>query len=335
LLIAVAFILYYVKNIEKKELLTVLLSIFIVLQFSYFYFIPSKTIAESYGTVLSDNWFEALTWIKNNTAECSVVATYWDPGHFITGIAKRAVVFDGASQGTTRTIKVAGNLSEDEIKDIAVIGRYTSVYDPVKNITSVTTARIQDIATTLFTDNETLAVDILKKYVKPNCTEMYYIASSDLIGKSVWWSYFATWNPVDKGVQQSYFIASLSKATPMPSENAIVYTYPLSTSQAFVLYDTNGDLKAYLQQNNQFAKVEKIVYIKDNNWVQSVQNDSEIKGTLWVPGKDTVVYMRPELENSLFTRMFFYNGFDIKYFRFINNWGGEVKLFRVMLNETS
>jgi len=306
-----------------------LLTVFILLQFNFFYYAPSKTIAETHGTVLSQNWFDALTWINENTAECAVVATYSDPGHFITGIARRAVVFDGASQGTLRTLNASGRLTEDEIKKLAVIDKYEYEYDPEENVTYVTTARIQDIATTLFTPNETLAVDILRKYLKPNCTEMYYIASSDLIGKSVWWSYFSTWNPVDKGQQYSYFLGSLSKATPMPSENAIVYTYPLSSNQAFVIYDTNGDLRAYLQQDNQFVTLENVIYIKDGNWVQSTEPEPDVRGTLWVAGRDTVVFMTPELENSLFSRMFFLNGFGLEKFEYVNNWGGEIKLFKV------
>ena len=43
-----------------------------------------------------------------------------------------------------------------------------------------------------------------------------------------------------------------------------------------------------------------------------------------------LIHIPPELENSMFTRMFFFNGYGMENFEFVNNWGGEVKLFRVI-----
>ncbi|MBI3190912.1 hypothetical protein HYZ41_04395, partial [archaeon] len=85
------------KNFNNNEFLTFIIMIIIFLLFVNSYYLESLKISECAGTVLSDNWWQALNWIKNNTKECAVVATYWDPGHFITGIARRPVVFDGAS----------------------------------------------------------------------------------------------------------------------------------------------------------------------------------------------------------------------------------------------
>src|SRR3989344_2965647 len=180
-LIIIVGALVWGKKLDKRTG-TLCFVLFVIFGISYYYFFsPGLYIAKNQGTVLSDNWFQALNWMNNNTPECAVVATYWDPGHFITGIARRGVVFDGASQGSTRTVIIDG--------------------------VNVTTSRIQDIATTLYTDNETLAMNILKKD-RRSCGEMYYIASNDLIGKSVWWSYFATWDPVNKGRQLSYAFAN-------------------------------------------------------------------------------------------------------------------------------
>jgi len=92
------------KVFTNHELMTFIVLLIIFLLFVNIYYMESLKISECAGTVLSNNWWEALNWIKNNTKECAVVATYWDPGHFITGIARRPVVFDGASQGSTITL---------------------------------------------------------------------------------------------------------------------------------------------------------------------------------------------------------------------------------------
>jgi len=312
---------------EIKYVYIIVLLIFIILQMNYFYYDPGTNLAKSQGTVLSDNWWEGLNWIKNNTDECAVVATYWDPGHFITGIARRAAVFDGASQNALLVVDT------DDLRDEIVIENFDSginhivMYENGKR----TTARIQDISTTLLTGNETLAIDILSYYMKPNCTEMYYIASSDLISKSQWWSYFSTWDPIDKGNRYIYYTVQLTQAKPIPSENAISYTYAMGQNQAFVLYDIEDNLKPYLQSGNQFLEVEKLFYFKKDgtpNFI--ISEEAEVKGLLWLdPSRQLIIFIPPELENSIFTRLYFFNGEGLENFEFVNSWGGEVKLFKV------
>ncbi len=323
------------KRINNRELFSFVLLVIIFIFFVNVYYLDSLRISECSGTVLSDNWWEALNWIKNNTKECAVIATYWDPGHFITGIARRAIVFDGASQGSTIT------LPTDETKTGIVIEQQDHGINRVlfyKDGT-VTRARIQDIGTTLFTGNETLAVKILKDYKKPDCDELYYIASSDLIGKSQWWTYFATWNPTNApnyGQRHNYVIIPLESARPVLDQNAIAFYYRVAQDSAFVLYETNGTLRPFLQQQNNLLRVEKLWYF-DRQGAFNLYNDAaaEVKGTLWLDGsRQTLLFMTPELENALFTRMFLFNGVGLNSFEFVNSWGGEVKLFRVRFNET-
>ena len=310
--LAVLFILLgvfaYVKRIDKRIAAAIFIIFFIFSVGYFYYYSPSLNIAKGQGTVLSDNWFEALNWIRENTPECTVVATYWDPGHFITGIARRAVVFDGASQGSIRTVVIDGQ--------------------------NVTTGRIQDIGMSFYTDNETLSMNLMKKYRKP-CGEMYYIASSDLVGKSVWWSYFATWDPVNKGKQSSYAQVGLSQARPIIGQNATAYIYPVGNQQ-IVIRDENGQLTPFLQQGTQLAQIEKIIYYRqDGSVVQETFSDAQMMGTILLePYRQYIFYMPPELENSMFTRMFFFNGAGLENFEFVRSWGGEVKLFKIKFDDT-
>ncbi len=296
-------------RVGNKEILAVAFLIFIFFIMNYFYYEPTVQIAKGHGTVLSDNWWEALNWIKNNTAECAVIATYWDPGHFITGIARRPVVFDGASQGATITVEVNG--------------------------TNVTTSRIQDIATTLYTDDEDLAADILKKYMMPGCDEMYYIASADLISKSLWWTYFSTWDKVAaSGTMYNYVQVGLSEAQPLLNENAIAYRYYAGTDKNgmnhfYVIYEKDDTLIPRYQVGNQFFDIGRVISMDTGS--EFVTEGADIGGTvLLLNGKQLLLHIPPELENSLFTRMFFFHGQGLKHFEFVNNWGGEVKLFKVV-----
>jgi len=128
----------------------------------------------------SHHWLNAMKWLKENAKENSLVFTYWDPGHFISYFG----------------FKNTGD------------GAHCSSYDCVVYDFD---ERIQDEARVMVTDNETEAVEIIKKYARPpkgycemtkqmfggrfgGCEypeEVYFIASQDLIYKYQWLSYFA------------------------------------------------------------------------------------------------------------------------------------------------
>ena len=66
--------------------------------------------------IYNSTWDEALTKIKTDTPEDSIVNTWWAPGHFIKAMAHRSVPFDGASLDQSAVGYWMGNmyLSQDE-----------------------------------------------------------------------------------------------------------------------------------------------------------------------------------------------------------------------------
>ena len=61
-------------------------------------------------SVSTDDWKESLEWIKNNTPEDSVVASWWDYGYWITTMSDRGTLNDNATINGTRIAKVAKTL---------------------------------------------------------------------------------------------------------------------------------------------------------------------------------------------------------------------------------
>jgi hypothetical protein len=54
------------------------------------------------------------------------------------------------------------------------------------------------------------------------------------------------------------------------------------------------------------------------------------------PDKRVAIFMPPEIQNSMFTRMFLFDGAGLEHFELVNQWGGEVKLYKVNFpNSTS
>jgi len=55
----------------------------------------------------SNDWIETLDWIKLNTPEDSIVASWWDYGYWISTVAERTTLIDNATISTWQIAKVA------------------------------------------------------------------------------------------------------------------------------------------------------------------------------------------------------------------------------------
>jgi len=72
--------------------------------------------------IYNSTWNEAMLELKNKTPDSSVVYTWWPPGHFIKGIAERAVTFDGASINARQAYWLANVfLQTDERRAIGIL----------------------------------------------------------------------------------------------------------------------------------------------------------------------------------------------------------------------
>ncbi len=268
---------------------------------------------------LSENQNDFLRWTYTDLPNKSKIITWWDFGEYI--------------QAYSYAKSVLNFVSKEGCSSIVNINFCTPPFESQEKFINV--------AKFFFTDNETEAYCIAKKY-----DATHTIVTVDLLSKSQWWTYFATWDPKggkdcslinsDKGYCYVYSTLSLSNTTPVPFKNTIVYTYILNPDNAFAIYQVNDTLVPYFYQNNKLSTVESIFYFTESGIGQiRTIPDAELNGLIWMdPSKQVMVFIPPELANSLFTRMFLFNGAGLERFEFVNSWGGEVKLFSIKPNRT-
>jgi len=60
--------------------------------------------------VATDDWRNAMDWLKKNTPEDAVIASWWDYGYWITTLSERASLADNATLSTKRIQKIAETL---------------------------------------------------------------------------------------------------------------------------------------------------------------------------------------------------------------------------------
>ncbi len=282
------------------------------------------------GLSVSNNWYSALDWLKENADEDALVATWWDPGHIITGYTGLKAHADGAHCGYPSC----------------------SPYDH--------NTRIRDMGLLMSTGNETESIEIIKKYVhispeeceknkilhgdkfsESNCkdvTEVYVLATSDLIGKYYWMSCFGhfdmklwgntggkQWKCDGRNYFQIPFSNTDKQGLPVYSAGGLTIT----------LLQNGTDVLAVINSPSQGIRntlVKDVVYYQ--NGVESrssTDNDKAMDGMIWIdPSFSLVLFMDPQIRDSVFTRMFFFSGKDLNNFQMVYQ-NPEVKIFKAKL----
>ena len=64
----------------------------------------------AYTQFTSDDWKDAMTWLKENTSEDTIVASWWDYGYWITTLSERTTLADNATLNDWQIKKIAYTL---------------------------------------------------------------------------------------------------------------------------------------------------------------------------------------------------------------------------------
>ncbi len=269
----------------------------------------------STGMLISQNWYDMLDWLKTHADKDSLIVTWWDPGHIIAGYTGLKVHADGAHCAPGACIPYDHNI------------------------------RIQDMGFVFSTSNEEKAIETLEKYMeltpeqcqkardkfdgimpKDACkpvSEMYLIASSDLIGKYHWLSYFG-----QQGNARDFIQLTFSGY-----QNGL----PTYGNGMVTLLQKNNQIVGVLnlpQQGIRNAVIKEIVYFEqgERKHLNYTNVTNSIDGLLWVdPSYYYVIYMLPEVRDSLFARLFFWNGEGLKHFKLVYS-NPEIRLYKVIFD---
>jgi dolichyl-diphosphooligosaccharide--protein glycosyltransferase len=301
-----------VEFFEQRKNLFVLSTIYGIILFGLIWHISDNIYfsQQAGGMEVDQNWRDALNWLKANSDKDTLITTWWDPGHIIAGYSGLKVMADGAHCGD-------------------------SCFPYNHNI------RIQDMGRVFSISNETEAIGILQKYMglaPQQCQElkqkfddavpeeacskvsqMYIIASSDLIGKYYWLSYFGT------GTGRNFIQLPLSGRD--ASGNLIygnMLTIAMKDNQLVPIMNIP-------QRNIINAVVKEIIFYQNGKERRFTYANitNAIDGLVWVdPSFQMVIFMDAQIRDSIFTRMFFFDGLNLTYFTKVFE-NSEVKIYKV------
>jgi asparagine N-glycosylation enzyme membrane subunit Stt3 len=281
-------------------------------------------VGKSLGPDISPNWESAWAFLQTQTPELSLVGTWWDPGHMITGTAQRRVIADGAHCGN----------------DWCLYG----IND-----------RITDLGKIMATSDENESVQLIRKY-QGDSPKVYWIASDDLIGKYQWLQYFGTGCDarVDSNCPLYMQIAESSRSFDASGNVALRY-YNLGTQSQILLYSASIPIPIYIQGINAALFDEVIAYNgtqaipirfsaeEKNSIITALQplekelnvrfTNQSIPMTVWTSsGFSYIVVIPPNLRQTVFTKMFLLEGEGLNNFKQVFR-NDQVKIYEVVENQ--
>jgi asparagine N-glycosylation enzyme membrane subunit Stt3 len=327
----------YIKN-ARYCTLAVLLLIAVV---AYAPVSGAYSTANSIVPGTDDYMYNSMTWIKNNTSQDTVLTSWWDFGHLFTAVADRPVTFDGGSQNTPRAYWVGqALLTSDENLSAGILRMLTSSgdqgYSTLENYTHDTGKSVEILKKILPVDKQAAQTILVNdynltpeqaqnvlKYTHPdNPAPHELILSSDMIGKASVWSGFGNWN-FQNGTGQSYLYSAEAATTKQVNGTTVI------GAQNGVVAQINGtQIIAGIQytQNNQTQVLtpHKLIVVQNGTVAmnQVVSNESSFSIILINQNNSYIaVAMSKELEDSMFTRMYFENGAGLSKFKLAHTEG--------------
>jgi len=308
------------------------------------------------GMELSQNWYDLLDWLKENADKEALVATWWDPGHIITGYTGLRVHADGAHCNPGSCIPYDHNI------------------------------RIQNMGRIMSTSDEAEAVDILEKYMQltpeqceevkqkfgdivaedacERVSEMYFISSNDLIGKFTWMNYFGGYRaPIRSGTDFQKNPGVCCAATPTAEADQIpcgefadqgkgvwiwcpwIFSFKEmqqdDQGNPIYIYDYSGLTMSIVQKPNYLLPIYNNQYLinhmtffsdgqmRDIDLSDASINLERIDGLVWIdPGFGNLIYFAPAIKDSIFAKTFFYDGRGLEHFELVYS-NPEIRLYRV------
>ena len=323
----------------------------------------------------SDPMWNAMTWIDENMPEDTVITSWWDFGYLFEIAADRQVTFDGGSQSGERAFWLGQAMTTDNLELSAGIFRMLDTtgdraVDALDEInggnTSQTTSILIDILPMTASDAKNTLVNTyhltdaqaneVVSYTHPeNPRPVIFVASSDMLQKAGWWTYFGQWDFEEQNSTNYQYYLPTSEATVEPGQSAKVNMLNESGMAINVVIDrgtgnntTTADIETTYASNGSQIMINgseynplnasRLVIVEDGQIVKNESiNGSNGNYTLFLMGVGntyTPIIMSNILENSMFTRLYLEGGFGQNIFTQVHSEEG-VSLWQVNFNNTA
>ena len=333
-------------------------------------YLTSETVVP--GT--SDSMWNAMQWINETQSNDTVITSWWDFGYLFEIAADKQVTFDGGSQTGSRAFWLGQAMTTDNLELSAGIFRMLDTTgeratEALVNITGDSGKSVHiliDILPKSSSDAQKTLVDkynlnsqqaaYVVNFTHPeNPRPVIFVASSDMLQKAGWWTYFGAWNFENQSsVNYNYYVPT-SQVTVKPGQTgnlSILDSGGMDIRTVIERGTGNNTTAAHVEALNSATgeklklndseynplKASNLIVIEDGYLMknESIKGAEDGNFTLFLMGNSnqyTPILMSNELENSMFTRLFLLGGAGQDVFTNVHSENG-VMLYQVNFNNT-
>ena len=322
----------------------------------------------------SDPMWNSMEWIKETQSDDTVITSWWDFGYLFEIAADKQVTFDGGSQSGQRAFWLGQAMSTDNLELSAGIFRMLDTtgdraVEALVNITNDTgksTDILIDILPKTASDaQKTLqtkyhltgaqAKDVVNYTHPKNPRPIIVVASSNMLQKASWWSYFGAWNFENQTSKNYNYYVPTSQVEVKAGQtgkmsllndqgmtvNAVIQRGTgnnTTTAYTEAVYTESGEQIYVNDTPYNPLNISNLMVIEDGYLMknESVGNVSDANYTMFLLGYDnqyTPILISNELSNSMFTRLYLLGGSGQDIFENVHTESG-VMLFKVNFDKT-
>ena len=322
----------------------------------------------------NDAMWNAMTWVHDNTANDTVITSWWDFGYLFEIAADRQVTFDGGSQSGERAFWLGQAMTTSDLQLSAGIFRMldttgTQATAELVNYTGDSGKATDILIDILPKSSGDAQNDLVNKYhltadqaknvlqythpekVRP----VIFVASSDMLTKAGWWSYFGAWNFENQTSENYNYYVPTEQVEVKPGSTgkmSILSDQGMTVNAVITRGSGNNSTSAYTEavytQNGEQIMINDTPYnplnishiiVVENGYItknESVGNVSDANFTMFLMGNDnkyTPILIHNKLANSMFTKLYLMGGAGQDIFENVHTENG-VLLFNVNFDKT-
>ncbi len=315
--IGLGFILDFLINFIRKQKRDFLRFSLIPVLTLLVLFVNLNSISHTELPKLNKDIVEEFINLRKMTPTNSWIWSWWDFGYPIQFYSNRGTYFDGGSQNTPKLYYVAYSYTTFSPKE---------AYNTIMSISSVGVKTLEYLR-----EKKNIPVDkIVKnvkegKYIKAISNPVYFLFTSDQLGKFNWIHYFGSWD-FKKKTGKHKGIKSLTGC---------------KNETPYILTCFKGSLKVDLKRGliiqkrlpiDDIKKI-KFVVLKDNKGYKVVNKNNEgLVLEIVINGKERktlFLLMDEESFNTMFNKMFILRDYDKRYFELVRDNFPTAVLYRV------
>ena len=322
----------------------------------------------------NDAMWNSMVWINEHTDNKTVITSWWDFGYLFEIAADRQVTFDGGSQSGDRAFWLGQAMTTSDLQYSAgifrmldssgtkpqealnkVIGDYGKTTEILKEILPMTSQNATNTLVNKYHLTNEQAQEVVNGTHPANPRPVTFVASSDMLQKAGWWSYFGDWNFQNQTSKNYNYHVPTKQVIVEPGTTGKLALYNNSglLVNAVIQRGTgNNSTTAYTEAISTYnnsgifingtpynpLNISHIIVIEDGYLLknESVGDVKDANYTLFLMGeknKYTPILMDNKLSNSMFTQLYLLGGSNQNVFTMVHMENG-VSLWQVNFNNT-